>query len=104
MADMAHPNRRIGEDQFDGALRRERFSSFGMVPPKDANRRAVSRSIRALRASRIHAVFSFIPVDSWAMRTRWSSKTTVILIRLKHRSLQRIILAPIEIHERWASS
>src|SRR5438552_11252131 len=34
------------------------FFKCGIVPPRDANLRALSRSIRALRASRTNAVFS----------------------------------------------
>ena len=61
-------------------LRRGIFFNFGMVPSRDANRRALSRSMRALSASRISAVFSATPVNSWAMRTRSSSSATVVLI------------------------
>src|SRR5258708_21926122 len=74
------PNRRIGENQFGFTLRRGIFFNAGMVPPRDANRRALSRSMRALSASRIRAVFSATPVNSWAIRTRSSSNATVVLI------------------------
>src|SRR5271166_3278076 len=52
----------------------------GMVPPRDANLRALSRSISALSASRINTVFSATPVNSWATRTRSSSSEIVVLM------------------------
>jgi hypothetical protein len=79
-AQVINPNRGIGEDQFDFALRRGIGLSSGMVPPRDANRRALSRSINALRASRTSAVFSATPVNSRAVRRRSSSKAMVVLI------------------------
>jgi hypothetical protein len=62
-AEMVDPDGRIREDQLDRTLvlpglRRGMFFKPGIVPPKDANLRALSRSMRALRASRINAVFS----------------------------------------------
>src|SRR6266851_820275 len=77
-----NPNRSIGENQFVPGLRRGIFLNFGIVPSRDANRRALSRSMRALSASRIRAVFSATPVNSWAMRTRSSSIETVVLMAL----------------------
>ena len=74
------PNRRIRENQFGPGLRRGIFFSFGIVPSRDANRRALSRSMRALSASRISADFSATPVNSWAVRTRSSSSATVVLM------------------------
>src|ERR1035438_2143644 len=76
------PNRGIRENQFGPGLRRGIFFNFGIVPSRDANRRALSRSMRALSASRISAVFSTTPVNSWAVRTRSSSSATVVLITL----------------------
>ena len=78
--EMVDPNRRIGENQFGRTLRRGIFFNCGIVPPRDANLRALSRSMRALRASRINAVFSATPVNSWAIRTRSSSSARVVLI------------------------
>src|SRR2546425_550321 len=78
--EMVDPNRRICENQFGRTLRRGTFFNCGIVPPRDANLRALSRSMRALRASRISAVFSATPVNSWAMRTRSSSSARVVLI------------------------
>ena len=78
--EMVDPNRRIGENQFGRTRRRGIFFNCGIVPPRDANLRALSRSMRALRASRTNAVFSATPVNSWAMRTRSSSSARVVLI------------------------
>src|SRR6202041_3500778 len=74
------PDRRVCENQFKLPLRRGIFFKPGILPPRDANLRALSRSISALKASRINAVFSATPVNSWAMRTRSSSSATVVLI------------------------
>lgn len=70
------------ENQCDASLRRGIFFKPGMLPPMEANRRALSRSIRALRASRISADLSPIPVNSWAILTRSSSRVTVVLMDL----------------------
>jgi hypothetical protein len=86
--EVVDPDGGIGEDQFVPApdrlvrrlLRREIFFNFGMVPPREANLRALSRSIRALRASRIKSVFSDTPVNSWAVRRSSSSSAMVVLI------------------------
>src|ERR1017187_2980810 len=83
--EMVDPDRGICENQFGRTLlirilRRGILFNSGIVPPRDANLRALSRSMRALRASRINAVFSATPVNSWAMRTRSSSSATVVLI------------------------
>ncbi len=77
---VVNPNRGVRENQFVPGLRRGIFFNFGIVPSRDANRRALSRSMRALSASRINAVFSATPVNSWAMRTRSSSSATVVLM------------------------
>src|SRR3981081_1886396 len=81
---VVNPNRGVRENQFVFVLglRRGMFLNFGMVPSRDANRRALSRSMRALSASRSSAVFSATPVNSWAMRTRSSSSATVVLMAL----------------------
>jgi hypothetical protein len=77
---MVDPDGGIGENHFRHALRRGVFFNPGIEPPREANLRALSRSIKALRASRINAVFSATPVNSWAVRTRSSSKATVVRI------------------------
>src|ERR1700756_5181273 len=79
-AQMINPDRGVGEDQFFPGRRRGTFFTPGMVPPSDASLRALSRSMRALSASRINAVFSATPVNSWAVRTRSSSRATVVRI------------------------
>jgi len=81
---MINPNRRVGKNQLDFALRRGIAFSSGMLPPKAANLRALSRSIRALRASRTSAVFSATPVNSRAVRRRSSSKAMVVLISIEY--------------------
>jgi hypothetical protein len=73
-AEMIDPNRCVGENQFarillartllSRDLRRGTFFNLGIVPPKEANLRALSRSMSALRASRTNAVFSTTPVNS----------------------------------------
>src|ERR1035438_2011453 len=75
-----NPDGCIRENQFRPTLRRGIVFNFGIVPSRDANLRALSRSMRAFRASRINAVFSATPVNSWAIRTRSSSSATVVLI------------------------
>src|SRR4029077_2850641 len=80
-AEVVDPDRRIGEDQCFPGRRRRMFFNPGMEPPKAAKRRALSRSMRALRASRINAVFSSTPVNSWAVRMRSSSRAMVVRIR-----------------------
>jgi len=67
----------IREDQFCLVLRGGGFFNPGIVPPRGAKRPELSRSMRALRASRINAVFSATPVYSWARPTRSSSSATV---------------------------
>src|SRR5437899_8849816 len=79
-AEMIDPDRRVGEDQCFPGLRRGMFFNLGMEAPRAAKRRALSRSIRALRASRINAVFSSTPVNSWAVRMRSSSRAMVVLM------------------------
>jgi len=64
------PGGGIREDQFCLVLRGGGFFNPGIVPPRDAKRRALSPSMRALRASRIKAVFSATPEYCWARRTR----------------------------------
>jgi len=94
---VVNPNRGVRENQFCPGLRRGIFFNFGMVPCRDAKRRALSRSMRALSASRISAVFSATPVNSWAMRTRSSSSATVVLIALIIASNDVIYRAKVEV-------
>jgi hypothetical protein len=62
-AEMVYPNR--GIDQNHGGLDRRRGGAFNprSLPPSLANRRALSRSIRALSASLTRADFSVRPVS-----------------------------------------
>jgi len=62
-AQMIDPDRSIGEDQIFLDRRRGMFFKCGMVPPREAKRRALSRSMSAFRASRSNAVFSDTPVN-----------------------------------------
>src|SRR5438094_666788 len=65
----------------DGLIKTEAIRCASVRPmPRVYNLRALSRSMRALRASRTNAVFSATPVNSWAMRTRSSSSARVVLI------------------------
>lgn len=79
-AQMIDPDRSVGENQSFPGWRRGIFFKRGIVPPKEASLRALSRSMSALRASRSKAVFSATPVNSWAVRTRSSSSAMVVLI------------------------
>jgi hypothetical protein len=83
-AEMIDPDRSIRENRLDRVLRRGVLFKPGIDPPMDANRRALSRSISALRASRTKAVFSATPVNSWAIRTRSSSRARVVLIGIDY--------------------
>jgi hypothetical protein len=65
-AKVIDPNRSIGKNQFRWPRRRGMFFKPGIVAPSAANLRALSRSMSALSASRISAVFSLTPVNSWA--------------------------------------
>src|ERR1039458_10352554 len=85
--EVVDPDGRIRENQFGRTLRRGIFFRRGIVPPREANLRALSRSMRALSASRSNAVFSATPVNSCAMRTKLSSSVTVIRMRNSRRRL-----------------
>jgi hypothetical protein len=61
-------------------FRRGILLNRGIVPPRDANLRALSRSMRALSACRSTAASSAMPVNSCAVRMSSSSSATVILI------------------------
>src|SRR5580698_450184 len=87
--EMLDPHRGVGENQFCGARRRGIFFTLGMVPPREASLRALSRSMSALRASRINVVFSDTPVNSWALRSKSSSSARVVLMS----ELQALIIA-----------
>src|SRR5216683_3079173 len=63
-AQMIDPDRRIDQDH--GRVGRRRGGTFNLdsVPPRRANRRALSRSISALSASRTRLDFSLTPVKA----------------------------------------
>ena len=61
---MIDPDGRIHQDHARAGRRRGGASKAGSLPPKRANRRALSRSIRALSASRTRPDFSFNPVKA----------------------------------------
>ena len=77
---MVDPDRRIGQDH--AALDRRRGGGVrpGWLPPRRAKRRALSRSMSALSASRTRLDFSFKPVSAAALATSSSSKARVVRI------------------------
>src|SRR6185437_3019237 len=88
-----NPNRCIGENHRLRDRRRGTFLISGIVPPSEASRRALPRSIKAFKASRINAAFSSTPVNSWAVRTSSSSRATVVLIGTIIASFNAIVYA-----------
>jgi hypothetical protein len=78
LAKMIDPYRRVGKNHFTFDLRLGIEAMAGDAPPRAANLRAASRSISALRASRIRALFSTKPVYSCAVLMRSSSKAMVV--------------------------
>src|SRR5208282_2680194 len=79
-AEMVNPDCCVRQNHGYSTRRRGISSKSGIVPPSAASLRALSRSIRDLRASRMRAVFSATPVYSWAVRTSSSSSVMVVLI------------------------
>jgi hypothetical protein len=64
------------------------------VPSRDANRRALSRSMRPLSASRISAVFSSTPVNSWAVvRDRHPTQRLSSWHLLQHQIMSFVVVA-----------
>ena len=78
LAKVIDPYRRIGKNHFTFDLRRGMDAMVGDAPPSAANLRAASRSINALSASRMRALFSTKPVYSCAALMRSSSKAMVV--------------------------
>ena len=78
--EMIDPNRTVGQDQTGLCLRRGGAARSASLPPSRAKRRALSRSMRALSASRTRTDFSFNPVKAWAFRKRSSSRARVVRI------------------------
>ena len=81
---MLHPNRRInqhGHEPLRARVRRRRTRrSLGSLPPKAANRLALSLAIKASSPARTTAVFSAIPLSRAASLKRASSIFKVVLI------------------------
>ena len=84
---MVDPNGRVGQNQAGSDRRRGMSSRLGIVPPSEIRWRTASRSIRAFSASRTSAVFSSIPVYSWARFT--SSSSIASVVRMPHLSIKR---------------
>lgn len=63
-AQVIDPDGGVDQDHVDSGRRRGATSKLASLPPKRANRRALSRSINALSASRTKADFSLRPVKS----------------------------------------
>jgi hypothetical protein len=78
LAKVIDPYRRIGKNHFTFDLRRGMEAIAGDAPPRAANLRAASRSISALSASRMRALFSTKPVYSCAALMSSSSKAIVV--------------------------
>jgi hypothetical protein len=78
LAKVIDPYRRIRKDHFNVDLRRGVETMAGEAPPRAANLRAASRSINALSASRMRALFSTRPVYSCAALMSSSSRAMVV--------------------------
>jgi hypothetical protein len=76
------PHRRIDQNHFLAIRRRRGALRLGSLPPKRASRRAASRSINALSASRISADFAFNPVYACALANSLSSSAMVVRIHI----------------------
>ena len=77
MPEAIDPDRGIEQNQARSDCPGHRGKS-GSLPPRRARRRALSRWINALSASRTKADFSCKPVNRWASFTRSSSKANVV--------------------------
>jgi hypothetical protein len=77
--EMVDPDGSIDESH---ALERRRGGAFNRASllPSRANRRALSRSMRAFSASLINEDFLLRPVKAWAFATRSSSRAIVVRI------------------------
>src|ERR1700722_3906683 len=77
LAKVIDPHRSIDENHF--AARRLGIGfNRGLLPPRLANRRALSRSIKAFKASRTSAVFLLSPVNETAFSSKASSSERVV--------------------------
>ncbi len=77
-AEVIHPHRGVDEDHPELDLRLGGAVRFGSLAPRRARRRALSRWIRARKASRTRALFSSVPVRRWASARRSSSSAKVV--------------------------
>ena len=81
--EMLNPDRCVGEDhlfRLEVGRRRDGTASAGMVPPREARRRADSRWMSASNPMRTSAVFSASPVYSPACASSASSIFSVVLM------------------------
>jgi hypothetical protein len=78
---MVNPDRGVDKDHRAGGRRRGGAFARGSLPPKRANRRALSRSIRAFKPSRTRPDFSVRPVSACASATSLSSRARVVRIQ-----------------------
>jgi len=82
---MIHPNRGIDQHHADYPTKSDCrlgiASNSGSLPPNNAKRRALSRSINAFRLSFSKAVFSWIPVNSTALA--YNSLSIFNVVRIK---------------------
>jgi hypothetical protein len=81
-AKMIDPNGGIDQNHVRPERLRGAGIRSGSLPPRRASRRALSRSINALRASRTRAGFSFKPVRAWALAMSSSSRARVVRTRI----------------------
>jgi len=72
------PDRSVDEDHEGSARRLGTSVSPGSLPPSLARRRALSRWMRARKASRTRALFSLVPVSRCASATNSSSREMVV--------------------------
>ena len=81
-AKVIDPYGRVDQSHGLGGAERLRGIDFspGIVPPKAASRRALSRAINALRPACTSAVFSSIPVNCLARSTKSPSRFRVVLM------------------------
>jgi hypothetical protein len=75
---LSAPNRCIRKNHFAAGRRRRMGAIPGDAPPNSASLRPASRSINALSASRMRALFSIRPVYSCATLMRSSSNAMVL--------------------------
>lgn len=70
-AQVIDPHRGVHQDHFRPDCRRGGVSTSGSLPPSRAKRRALSRSMSALRASRTSFDFSFEAGEGLGLGDQW---------------------------------